>query len=150
MNAKDAFHQTVHAYPGGCIALAARLGMSATILRNKANPNNDVNVVTIDDIDRVMSLSEDYGVLHALAESHGFVLTKLDDQPASDMAVLETVTDIWQRLGDVANEVHKTLEDHRVEAHEVEAVRAAVYKAFRPMLQLIERLDAMSEKRGSK
>lgn len=150
MNAKDAFHQTVHNAPGGCVALAARLGMSATILRNKANPNNDVNVVTIDDIERVMSLTGDYSVLHALAETHGFVLTKLEDQPASDMGVLENVTDIWQRLGDVANEVHKTLEDGRVEPHEVVAVRASVFRAFRPMLQLIERLDSMSEKPVSK
>jgi hypothetical protein len=150
MNSKDAFHQTVHSAPGGCVALAARLGMSATILRNKANPNNDVNVVTIDDIERVMALTEDYSVLHALAEAHGFVLTRLEEQPASDMGVLENVTSIWQRLGDVANEVHNTLEDGRVEPHEVEHVRAAVFKAFRPMLQLIERLDGMSEKRVSK
>jgi hypothetical protein len=149
MNAKDAFHQTVHSAPGGCIALAARLGMSATILRNKANPNNEANVVTIDDIERVMSLTEDYSVLHALAESHGFVLTKLEEQPASDMGVLENVTCIWQRLGDVANEVHMTLEDGRVEQHEVERVRAAVFKAFRPMMQLIERLNGMSEKPAS-
>lgn len=150
MNAKDAFHQTVHAYQGGCLALAARLGMSATILRNKANPNNETNVVTIDDIDRVMALTEDFSVLHALAETHGFVLTKLEEQPASDMGVLENVTTIWQRLGDVANEVQKTLEDGRVEQHEVEAVRRAVFKAFRPMMQLIERLDGMSERPVSK
>lgn len=150
MNAKDAFHQTVHAYPGGCVALAARMDVSATILRNKANPNNSANVVTIDDIERVMSLTENYAVLHALAETHGFVLTKLEDQPASDMGVLENVTSIWQRLGDVANEVHKTLEDGRVEPREVDAVRAAVFKAFRPMMQLIERLNGMSEKPTSR
>lgn len=150
MNAKDAFHQTVHNAPGGCVALAARMDMSPTILRNKANPNNNVNVVTIDDIERVMSLTGDYSVLYALAEAHGFVLTKLEEQPASDMGVLENVTDIWQRLGDVANEVHKTLEDGRVEPHEVVAVRRSVFRAFRPMMQLIERLDGMSEKPVSK
>ncbi len=150
MNAKDAFHQTVHNAPGGCVALAARMGMSPTILRNKANPNNNVNVITSDDIENVMSLTADYSVLYAMAERHGFVLTKLEDQPSSDMGVLENVTDIWQRLGDVANEVHKTLEDGRVEPHEVAAVRRSVFKAFRPMLQLIERLDSMSEKPLSK
>jgi hypothetical protein len=100
----------------------------------------------MDDASRAMDFTGDYSVLHALAEQHGFTLTKVEEQPATDMAVLENVTDIWQRLGDVASEVHRTLEDGRVEAHEVAAVRTAVFKAFRPMMQLIERLNGMAEK----
>nr|WP_314540079.1 phage regulatory CII family protein [uncultured Massilia sp.] len=146
MNYKDAFHKTVHGTPGGVEALAVRMGYTAGLLRNKANPNSTTNVLTMDDASRVMEITGDYAVLHALAEQHGFVLTKLEDQPASDMGVLENVTSIWQRLGDVANEVHKTLEDGRVEQHEVAKVRASVFKAFRPMMQLIERLDGMAEK----
>lgn len=146
MNHLDAFHQTVHSAPGGAEAIAPRMGMSAAILRNKANPNSAANKPTLDEADRLMGITGDYSILHALAENHGFVLTKLDDQPASDMGVLENVTGIWQRLGDVATEVHKTLEDGRVEAHEVARVRAAVFKAFGPMMQLIERLSGMAEK----
>ena len=145
MNHLDAFYQTVHSAPGGCEAIAPRMGMSEAILRNKANPNASANKPTLDDADRLMGVTGDYRVLEALAQNHGFVLTKLEDQPASDMGVLENVTCIWQRLGDVANEVHKTLEDGRVEQHEVMAVRAAVFKAFRPMMQLIERLNGMAE-----
>jgi hypothetical protein len=149
MNAKDAFHQTVHNAPGGCPALAARLGMSPTILRNKANPNNDVNVVTIDDIDRVMTITEDYAVLHALAQAHGFVLTKIDEQPSSDMCVLESVTDIWQRVGQVGAEVHKALADGRVDAHEVKAVRDVTFKAIASLMSAVECLNGMAEKAGA-
>lgn len=146
MNYKDAFHKTVHATPGGVEALAVRMGYTTGLLRNKANPNSTTNVLTMDDASRVMEITGDYSVLHALAEQHGFTLTKIDEQPATDMAVLENVTSIWQRLGDVASEVHRTLEDGRVEQREVAAVRAAVFRAFRPMMQLIERLDGMAEK----
>jgi hypothetical protein len=146
MNYKDAFHKTVHSAPGGVEALAVRMGYTTGLLRNKANPNSTTNVLTMDDASRVMEMTGDYAVLYALAEQHGFVLTRLDEQPSTDMAVLENVTSIWQRLGDVATEVHRTLEDGRVETHEVAAVRAAVFKAFRPMMQLIERLDGMAEK----
>lgn len=146
MNHLDAFHHTVHSAPGGAEALASRLGMSAQVLRNKANPNSNTNKPTLDEASRLMGVTGDFSILHALAEQHGFVLTKLDEQPASDMGVLENVTSIWQRLGDVANEVHKTLEDGRVEQHEVAAVRAAVFRAFGPMMQLIERLSGMAEK----
>lgn len=147
MNHLDAFHRTVHSAPGGAEAIAARLGMSAQVLRNKANPNSTTNKPTLDDADRLMGVTGDFTILHALAEQHGFVLTKLDEQPASDMAVLENVTNIWQRLGDLATEVHKTLEDGRVEPHEVDACSAAAFKAVRPILQLIDTLDGMSEKR---
>lgn len=148
MNHLDAFYQTVHNAPGGCEAIAPRLGMSAQVLRNKANPNSATNKPTLDDADRLMGITEDYSVLHALAKNHGFVCTKLDEQPKSDMAVLENVTSIWQRLGELAAEVHKTLEDGRVEQHEVDACSTAAFKAIRPMLQLIDTLDGMAEKRG--
>lgn len=147
MNHLDAFHHTVHSAPGGPEALAPRLGMSAQVLRNKANPNSTANKPTLDEAARVMGITGDFSILHALAEQHGFVLTKLEDQPASDMDVLENVTNIWQRLGDLASEVQKTLADGRVEPHEVDACGAAAFKAIRPMLQLIDTLEGMAEKR---
>lgn len=150
MNHLDAFHHTVHNYPGGPEALAPRLGMSAQVLRNKANVNSTTNKPTLDEAARVMTLADDFSILHAMAEANGFVLTKLDDQPASDMAVLENVTNIWQRMGDLAAEVQKTLADGRVEPHEVDACGAAAFKAVRPILQLIDTLDGMSEKRPAK
>jgi hypothetical protein len=71
MNHLDAFHQTVHSAPGGCESLAPRMGMSAPILRNKANPNCITNKPTLDEADRLMALTGDYSVLHALAQNHG-------------------------------------------------------------------------------
>lgn len=148
MNHLDAFYQTVHGAPGGCEAIASRMGMSAAILRNKANPNSATNKPTLDDADRLMGVTGDYSVLEALAANHGFTLTKVGDEPASDMAVLERVTNIWQRLGELAAEVHKTLEDGRVDPHEVDAVRRAAYKVFPSVLQLVDGLESMSEKRS--
>jgi hypothetical protein len=146
MNHLDAFHQTVHTAPGGCESLAPRMGMSAPILRNKANPNCTTNKPTLDEADRLMALTGDYSVLHALAQNHGFVCTRIDEQPASDMAVLESTTDIWARLGDLGGEVHKALADGRIEAHEVKSIEAATFAAFRPMMQLLARVNGMAEK----
>ena len=148
MNHLDAFHQTVHSAPGGCESLAPRMGMSAAILRNKANPNSGTNKPTLDDADRLMGITGDYRVLEALAQNHDFTLTKVGDEPASDMAVLERVTNIWQRLGELATEVHKTLEDGRVDPHEVDSVRRAAYKVFPSLLQLVDGLERMAEKRS--
>lgn len=146
MNYKDAFHRTVHEAPGGCEALAVRLGYTAGLLRNKANPNSTTNVLTMDDASRVMEITENYDVLHALARQHGFVCTKIEEQPASDMAVLESVTDIWKSLGEVGTQVHTALADGRIDQHEVRSIEKAIYVAFRPMMELLARLNGMANK----
>lgn len=146
MNYKDAFYKTVHNSPGGCEALAVRMGYTAGLLRNKANPNSTTNVLTMDDASRAMELTEDYSVLHALAQTHGFTCTKVDEQPASDMSVLEATTDIWAKLGTLGTEVHKALTDGRIDAHEVKSIEEATFAAFRPMMQLLARVNGMAEK----
>jgi hypothetical protein len=146
MNHLDAFHQTVHTAPGGCEATASRMGMSAAILRNKANPNSPTNKPTLDDADRLMGITGDFRVLHALAQNHGFVCTRIDEQPACDMAVLESVTDIWQHLGTFGAEVHKAMADGRIEPHEVKAIELAAFTMFRPVMQLVARVNGMAEK----
>lgn len=145
MNYKDAFHRTVHEAPGGCEALAVRLGYTAGLLRNKANPNSTTNVLTMDDASRVMEITQNYDVLHALARQHGFVCTKVDEQPASDMAVLESVTDIWQCLGQVGTQVHTALADGRIDRREVQSIEKAIYVTFRPMMELLARLNGMAQ-----
>jgi hypothetical protein len=150
MNVSDAFHKTVHGAIGGCEALAVRLGMSAAILRNKANPHSATNKPMLDDADRVMGITGDHQILHALAANHGFVCIKApDDATASDMAVLELVTKVWAANGEVGAEVNRTLADGRVEPHEVVRVREAVYRAQRALIEMVERLDGMSEKKKS-
>lgn len=145
MNYKDAFYKTVHDFPGGCEALAVRMGYTAGLLRNKANPNSTTNVLTMDDASRVMEITQNYDVLHALARQHNFVCTKIDEQPASDMAVLESVTDIWQCLGQVGTQVHTALADGRVDQGEVRNIEKAIYVSIRPMMELLARLNGMAQ-----
>lgn len=147
MNTHDAFHDTVHSAPGGCEALAVRLGMSPAVLRNKANPNAVANVVALRDVERVMDLTSNYSVLHALAQNHGHVCIPVEgDASASDMAVLEMVTKVWSSGGEVAAEVHATLADGRVEPHEIVKVEAAAYRTIQALQAMISRLKGMAEK----
>jgi hypothetical protein len=147
MNVLDAFHQTVHGAPGGCETVAPRLGMSAAILRNKANPNSATNKPMLDDADRLMGITGDHRILHALAQNHGYVCFRMgEDATASDMAVLELVTQVWTTNGEVGAEVNRTLADGRVDRAEVERVRTAVYRAQQALLEVVARLDGMSEK----
>jgi len=145
MNYKDAFHRTVHEAPGGCEALAVRMGYTAGLLRNKANPNSTTNVMTMDDASRVMEITQNYDVLHALARQHGFVCTKLDEAPACDMAVLESVTGLWAKLGAFGSEIHQALADGKVDAREVAAVDKALFNLLGKAMQLRSRFKGMAE-----
>jgi hypothetical protein len=147
MNILDAFYKTVHQAAGGCEAIAVRLGMSAQILRNKANPNNSANRVLLEDADQVMGITGDVRVLHALAANHSHVCIRVDPAASSsDLAVLELVVQVMTGNGEVGAEVNRTLADGRVERHEIAAVKAAVYRSNQAMQQLVERLEGMAEK----
>lgn len=147
MNARDAFHATVHNSPGGCEALAARMDVAAGVLRNKANPNSTYHKPTLDDIERVMVLTGDASVLHALAASVSHVCMRVNTEIAvSDVAVLELVAKAWSASSEVGAEVYATLADGIVEAHEVQRVKSAVYRTTQALNEMVARLEGMTEK----
>ncbi|WP_174999080.1 phage regulatory CII family protein [Rugamonas aquatica] len=147
MNILDTLYKTAHDSPGGCEALARRLGMSAQVLRNKVNPNTSSNRATLEDVDRILGVTGDHAVLHSLARNHGYVCVRVDDTAiASDTAVLELVMKVWAASGDVGAEVHATLADGIVEQHEIERVKAAVYRVNRSLNEMVNRLEGMVQK----
>lgn len=144
MNVQDAFYHTVH--DAGIEQLAPRLGMSAAILRNKADPNKEHNKPLLADADKAIGLTGDYRILHALAMNHGHVCVKVDNEgSASDLAVLELVTHVWQSNGDVGGAVHETLADGKVEKHEIAKVRQAIYRTQKALNEMLIRLEGMSQ-----
>ena len=152
MNLSDAAYHTVHDYPGGCESLAPRLKtlegkpMSPAVLRGKVNPNSHTNVLSLREGDNIMALAGDYRILHALAANHCHVCIKVDaDTPASDLAVLELVTQVWSANGNVGVAVDATLADGRVEHSELERVRAAIYRTQQAMQAMLARLEQMAE-----
>lgn len=147
MNILDTLYKTAHDFAGGCEALAQRLGMSAQVLRNKVNPNNASNTASLEDADRIMAITNDHAVLHALARSHGFVCVRVDAGAAvSDMAVLEMAMQFLVASGEVGAEVYATLADGVVEPREVERVEAAVYRVNRSLSEMTARLKGMVNK----
>jgi hypothetical protein len=150
MNHLDAFYQTVHDAPGGCEAIAPRMGMSAAILRNKANPNSVTNKPTLDDADRLMAVTGDYRILEALTANHGFTLTRVEEGVSSDMSVFESMTHILAQFGDYTKEVHEAFADGRLEAHELKRIDGEMFTLFQCFMQFRARLRGMVETPGSK
>lgn len=146
MNITDAAYSTVHDYPGGSEALAPRLGMSAAVLRNKVNPNNDTHHLTLAEASKLIGITGTASILHALAAQHGYVATAVEaDAVVSDLAVLELVTQVWRRNGDVGAAVDETLADGRVELREIARVKEAIYRVQAAMQSMLDRLEGMAE-----
>jgi len=147
MNHLDAFHNTVHGAPGGCEAIAPRMGMSAAILRNKANPNSATNKPTLDEANRLMGLTGVHDILHALAANHGYVCVRVEEgATAGDMAVLEMITQVWQTNGEVGTEINLALADGSITRAEVERIREKVRRAEHALESVVARLEGMAQR----
>ncbi|MDN4057142.1 phage regulatory CII family protein [Massilia sp. YIM B02769] len=146
MNLLDAFYQTVHGAVGGCEALAVRLGMSAQVLRNKANVHSTTNKPTFEEADRICGITGDHRMVHAFAQNHGYVCVRIEDgAEASDMALLEMVAKVWQTNGEVGAEINQALADGKVDRAEVIRVRNAVKRAERALEGIVARFEGMAD-----
>lgn len=146
MTPADAFYQTVFTTPGGPESLAPRLGMSAQVLRNKANPNSVTNHPTLAEIEKVMTITGNVAILHALAQSQNHICISIDTHShACDTAILELVAKVWSTNGDVGQAVNDTLADGRVEAHEVKRVDDAIHRTITALHDMAARLKGLSE-----
>jgi len=147
---QDAMYNTVHDYDGGAVALAPRFTsrrtgtMSPAVLSSKVDPKKDTHHLMLLEADRLMALTGDYRILHALALNHGHMVIPIPSGAAPcDMAVLEMITQVWETKGDVGRSVHNAISDRRIEPHEVEQVRRTVYRAQLALQQLVMRLEGM-------
>lgn len=77
MNIIDAAHALVHDYPGGSESLAPRLGMSAAVLRNKVNPNNQTHHLSLNEAVKATDVANDERVLEAWAAERGSAVVKI-------------------------------------------------------------------------
>ena len=75
MSVPDAIYHTVHGYPGGVAALAARMGLPAGTLNHKANPNNATHHLHPAELVAMQQLSGNAAVLHAMAAALGYTCT---------------------------------------------------------------------------
>ena len=145
MNPIDAFYHTVHDHPGGAESLAPRMGISASVLRNKADPKKDCNKPLLADADKIMDLTGDYRVMKALAHKHGFLLVRAPENCTveSDMSVLEHVTGLMVAQGKFAQEIHTALADGALSANEMTKIEEVGQTFMTEVMEIQQRLRGM-------
>ena len=136
MDVIDAAHKTVHnPKHGGSIPLAARMGMSSTVLNNKVNPNTDSHHLCLDEALTIMEYTNDHGIIQAMAQRLGGVFCMVEGE-ATQASILMTALSTSACQGDVMAEMHKVLEDGRIDCSEREALQTKIQDTMKMLRTL--------------
>lgn len=146
MNIHDAAHATIHDYPGGAASLAPRLGMVQAVLNSKVNPNTHTHHLTLSEALRVMVMTGDHRILRAVCDELGYMppIPRLE-VGVSDLALLETYTQLISELGAFSQAFHAALTDGRITKREINDLEREMLDFFRAGEELLNRARQISE-----
>lgn len=142
----QAMYNLVHDFPGGAKALAAKANMNAGTLQHKVNPTMDTHHLTVKEAITLMLISGDYRLLHALCHEldHACLCAK-QYAGMADAEFLNHFSHAVSEFGDMARAIHGALDDGKITASEVRAVRRETLEAISAMASIPARLEAMSD-----
>ena len=130
MDVIDAAHKTVHnPKHGGSTAIAARMGMSSTVLNNKVNPNTDTHHLRLDEALTIMEYTNDTSIIQAMAQRLGGVFYKVDGE-ATQASIIMTALSTSACQGDIMSEMQKALEDGRIDCKEHDTLQTNIQDAM--------------------
>jgi hypothetical protein len=123
LSVRDAAYHTVHDFPGGAGALSLRLGMNSSVLCHKVTPNYEArNHLSIEDACKLMTITNDFRVLHAMAREVNHVAISQEALPSNgvSMDMVGTVKEFSTFLGAVTD----SIEDGRITDNEMRDIDA--------------------------
>lgn len=123
----DAAYHTVHDYPGGAPALAARLGKRPAVLCHEVapGPSNASAKFGLMDAMRIMAMTGDHRVLFSACGALGYVAVptpehhQTGDDAVDVAAALSAACDATQRWGELIGSVGDSPRDGRVTGNEL-------------------------------
>lgn len=126
MDVIDAAHKTVHnPKHGGSTAIAARMGMSSTVLNNKVNPNTDSHHLRLDEALTIMEYTGDTSIIQAMAQRLGGEFTTSSSQtPQASLLMTALSTSACQ--GELMVEMYRALEDGIIDCKENESIQTNI------------------------
>ena len=120
MSATDAAYRLAHRYPGGVVALAARMGLNANTLQHKLNPNSPGHHFYLADAELATALTGDAEIAQALALACGHVCVPV--MPYTSLAGVELasrVAKLGAEFGDMMRATLDAVADNRVTSREL-------------------------------
>ncbi len=119
MNVLDAAYHTVHDYPGGAAALAARMGRAAARVSHEVRPPaGSTHKLGLLDAVKYMEMTDDYRIIEAMALQLGCLVVRLPDLEERHPCANHTAA-VAQRFGDLMAEVAKDTADGQITTSEL-------------------------------
>tara|TARA_R110002167_G_scaffold98718_13_gene259448 strand:+ start:1723 stop:2208 length:486 start_codon:yes stop_codon:yes gene_type:complete len=142
-----ACYRAVHDYTGGVVAVAAVFGWSANTLQNKLNPTQAQNKLTAFEAEQILQLTKDVRILDALCQPVNalWIWGEPYQQVAGDMAMLDNVTELVQRTGELAGEIQQALADGVVDRDEIKRMQYALYRLQQSGVGAVKRAEQFSD-----
>lgn len=124
---------------GGIKTVASITGIGS--LQQKLNPSCERNKLSVEDMGQILMVASCKQVLDVLCARAGAVwidLSKLQGL-ACDSSMLENVTDLVTRVGELTAEVQKSLDDGEVDMKELRKLERANLALCQASMTVIER-----------
>lgn len=142
-----AAYRAVHDYPGGVPAIAGAFGWNPRTLQNKLNPTQDYHKLTVAELQGILQLTRDPRILDAVCAQRDAMWIDLGGLKgvASDMAMLDDITKLVERVGKLSGSVHKSLSDGVVDDDEMRELETCAMRLTQSTFQVIERAKQYQE-----
>lgn len=146
MKTVDAAYHVVHDYPGGCLALAPRLGKAVSSLNNEVNPPANpvpgapTPKLGIADSVKITHLTGDCRIVAAFNEDCGFCaplpLPHASLCDGSVQELLERAADFSEKVARTFSSFQKDIADGEVTPKELEEFETTALKAVAALAEL--------------
>lgn len=129
MNILDTAKRTVLAYPGSYAGMAAAMGMSANVLRNKVSRTNDTHHLSLLEAREICehaaagNVPDPYALLRCLAGDLGFQLVREGHGAgAGDLSIAEQLIQTQQRNAEMTMAFIHAIADGDIDTDELIAI----------------------------
>jgi hypothetical protein len=143
----DLLYRIAHAYPGGILALAPRMGVSPNVLNKKVDPRVDTHHTTEAQLHTILDFADpEKSYLQGMCANNGGVFVSTEHlDGVSDMALLETYTALMAKQGEFSQHFNEALRDQKVTKAEVAQIKQDMHAIVAAAATLIARFESLAD-----
>ena len=147
MNVLAAAHRIGLEFPGGMTGLAPLIGVRRPgVLRDKLNPNNQGNHLTLHEAMLMQSVTGRYDILYAMADELNHMAIPLPQ--VGDDNVAHAISTTCAEFGDYLRRVDDAMQDGKITPNEIKALERELAEMIAAAGHLQSLLAGLGKRRG--
>lgn len=134
-----ALYHAARDYPGGIKAVAATYGLNPTTLQHKLSPTHEPHRPALEDLEAVLSVTEDTRILDSIGEVAGgciWVYPCPRHAEGPMVGMMASVAELQRRVSDTVTTISESLEDGVIHPHEARELHKRVRELMAAALSI--------------